>query len=630
MWGVNYALGIDGISLFMILLTTFTMPIAILGSFRYIRERQRGFYALMLLLQTGIVGVFASMDLFLFYVFFELTLVPMYFIVGIWGGERRIYAAVKFFLYTALGSLLMLVGILYLYWQANLANGFASFHVLDLLGTPLSLTEQLWLFAAFALAFAIKVPIFPLHTWLPDAHVEAPTPARWCWPRSSSRWARTGSSGSCSPSSRRPRPTPRWSWSCSRWGSSGSSTPRWVAAVQPDAKKLVAYTSVAHMGFVVLGIFASRERAAGRAHGHDLPRDLDRGPLPPPGDALRAASHPEIEDFGGLARVAPLLATALVLTAMASIGVPGTSGFVGEFLALLGTFERYPVIAFLAALGVIFAAFYMLPMVQRVLFNKLEGRRTGRCPTCRARDRGALAPALLMIVLGVYPAPVLERMEPGVRAIVEWVEEGQTGALRSAREAHGREAGWPPTNWPASAELPPGRIRREPLPAHPHGGGGARRSALPPFVSTTPAEPTESSRSPPGIRTEAAWNSTFSRASTTSGRSCPRSCSPSGPWWSSSWGSSARVTPGRPPGTPPPGVDLPGRPGRCRGGQRVAYRDPGHGESAHGGGGPVPPLRELDLPGGAGSRSSSPSRTFRGSGSRRASSTRSSSSPRWG
>jgi NADH-quinone oxidoreductase subunit M len=175
-WGVNYAIGVDGISVFMVLLTAFTTPIAILGSFNYIHKREKAFYALMLLLHTGVMGVFLSLDLFLFYVFFELTLVPMYFIVGVWGGERRIYAAVKFFLYTAFGSLLMLVAILYLYFKVDAQMGAGSFAYADLLRLDLTLQEQLWLFAAFALAFSIKVPLFPLHTWLPDAHVEAPTP----------------------------------------------------------------------------------------------------------------------------------------------------------------------------------------------------------------------------------------------------------------------------------------------------------------------------------------------------------------------------------------------------------------------------------------------------------------------
>jgi len=454
MWGVNYALGIDGISLFMILLTAFTMPVAILGSFKYIKERQRGFYSLMLLLQTGIVGVFASMDLFLFYVFFELTLVPMYFIVGIWGGERRIYAAVKFFLYTALGSLLMLVGILYLYWQASIANGFMSFHVLDLLGTPLSLTEQLWLFGAFALAFAIKVPVFPLHTWLPDAHVEAPTPGSVVLAAVLLKMGTYGFLRFVLPFFPEASAHPTVVMVMLSLGVIGIIYAALVAAVQPDAKKLVAYTSVAHMGFVILGIFALTVNGLQGGLMVMISHGISTGALFLILGMLYERRHTrEIAAFGGLARVAPLLATALVLTAMASIGVPGTSGFVGEFLALLGTYERYPVIAFLGATGVIFAAFYMLPMVQRMLFNKLEGRENRTMPDLSAREITVLAPLLfLMIALGVYPAPVLDRMGPGVDAIVEWVEEGQTGALRSAAEAHRQRGDLVSVPAPAEAE----------------------------------------------------------------------------------------------------------------------------------------------------------------------------------
>jgi NADH-quinone oxidoreductase subunit M len=440
MWGVNYALGIDGISLFMILLTTFTMPIAILGSFRYIRERQRAFYALMLLLQTGIVGVFTSMDLFLFYVFFELTLVPMYFIVGVWGGERRIYAAVKFFLYTALGSLLMLVGILYLFWQAWDANGFASFHILDLLGTPLSLTEQLWLFSAFALAFAIKVPVFPLHTWLPDAHVEAPTPGSVVLAAVLLKMGTYGFLRFVLPFFPEASAHPTVVLVMLSLGVIGIIYAALVAAVQPDAKKLVAYTSVAHMGFVILGIFALTVNGLQGGLVVMISHGISTGALFLLLGMLYERRHTrEIAAFGGLARVAPLLATALVLTAMASIGVPGTSGFVGEFLALLGTFERYPVMAFLGATGVIFAAFYMLPMVQRILFNKLDREENRSMPDLSGREIAVLSPLLfLMVALGVYPAPVLERMEPAVRAIVEWVDEDRGGPLRAAALEHQR------------------------------------------------------------------------------------------------------------------------------------------------------------------------------------------------
>ena len=435
LWGVSYALGIDGISLFMVLLTTLTMPVAILGAFRYIGERRKAFYSLMLLLQTGIVGVFTSMDLFLFYVFFELTLVPMYFIVGVWGGERRIYAAVKFFLYTALGSLLMLVGILYLYFQAQAAGAPASFHYLDLVGTPLSLTEQLWLFGAFALAFAIKVPIFPLHTWLPDAHVEAPTPGSVVLAAVLLKLGAYGFVRFALPFFPDAAIHPTVVLVMLTLGVIGIIYAAWVAAVQPDAKKLVAYTSVAHMGFVVLGIFAMTVNGLQGGLFVMIAHGIATGALFLLLGMLYERRHTrEIGEFGGLARVAPLMATAFVITALASIGLPGTSGFVGEFLALVGTFERHPIIALLGATGVIFAAYYMLPMVQRILFNELEKEENRTMPDLNGREIAVLSPLVaLMIILGVFPTPVLDRMEPGVRAIVEYVDEGaRVGPLMEA------------------------------------------------------------------------------------------------------------------------------------------------------------------------------------------------------
>ena len=433
-WGVGYALGIDGISLFMVLLTTLTMPLAVLGSYRYIEQHQKGFYALMLLLQMGIVGVFVSMDLFLFYIFFELTLVPMYFIVGIWGGERRIYAAVKFFLYTALGSLLMLVGILYLYSRARAATGEPSFYYLDLLGTPLSLREQLFLFSAFALAFGIKVPIFPFHTWLPDAHVEAPTSGSVVLAAVLLKMGAYGLIRFALPLFPAAATHPTVVTIMLVLGVVGIIYAAWVAAVQPDAKKLVAYTSVAHMGFVIIGIFALTVTGLQGGLMVMISHGISTGALFLLVGMLYERRHTrQISDFGGLARVAPLMATAFVITALTSIGLPGTSGFVGEFLALLGTFERFPVFALFGTTGVIFAAYYMLPMVQRILFNHLDENENRRIPDLSPRELAVLGPLLfLMIALGVSPTPVLERMEPGVRAVIEFVEENAGAQAQEA------------------------------------------------------------------------------------------------------------------------------------------------------------------------------------------------------
>jgi NADH-quinone oxidoreductase subunit M len=365
------------------------------------------------------------MDLLLFYVFFELTLVPMYFIVGVWGGERRIYAAVKFFLYTALGSLLMLVGILYLYFKAS-AGGSPSFHFLELLGTPLTLVEQLWLFGAFGLAFAIKVPIFPFHTWLPDAHVEAPTPGSVVLAAVLLKMGTYGLLRFVLPFFPEASSHPTVVTWMLGLGVAGIVYAAWVAAVQPDAKKLVAYTSVAHMGFVVIGIFALTLDGLQGGLMVMISHGVSTGALFLLIGMLYERRHTRlVADFGGLARVAPLLSTAFVVTALTSIGVPGTSGFIGEFLALLGTFESHPIPAIIAASGVIFAAYYMLPMVQKVLFNRLEKPENRRLKDLSGREAVILVPLVaLMILLGVHPTPVLSRMEPAVRAVVEYVESG--------------------------------------------------------------------------------------------------------------------------------------------------------------------------------------------------------------
>lgn len=435
-WGIFYRVGLDGISLPMVLLTTFLLPLTILGSWTYIRERQKPFYAMLLALTTGVVGVFVALDMFLFYVFWEIMLIPMYFLIGVWGGKERIYAAVKFFLYTTFGSLLMLVAILYLFFKAQAVLGVATFSYFDFLQLPLGVGEQALLFLAFALAFAIKVPVFPFHTWLPHAHVQAPTAGSVIL---AGVLLKMGTYGFLRfalplfPAAAASRTTVIVALVL---GTIGIIYTAMVAAVQPNAKRLVAYTSVAHLGFVILGIFAFNLQGMQGALlvmiGHGLSTPMLFFLL---GMLYERLHSYEIEDFGGLAATMPLFAGMLVFAAMASIGLPGTSGFVSEFLVLLGTFRSHPYIALIATTGVIFAAFYMLPMVQRTVFNALNPRVRGhRVPDLNGRELAILTPLVLLILwIGLYPKPLLERMEPAATRLVQDMETASLAAQTAPR-----------------------------------------------------------------------------------------------------------------------------------------------------------------------------------------------------
>ncbi|HEY0038601.1 MAG TPA: NADH-quinone oxidoreductase subunit M [Longimicrobium sp.] len=426
-WGIHYRIGMDGISLFMVLLTTLLLPLMVLGSWTYIRDRERGFYASLLALTGGVVGVFVAVDLFLFYMFWELVLIPMYFLIGIWGGKERIYAAVKFFLYTAVGSLLMLVAILYLFWRHLSVTRVASFSYFDFLNLSLTGTEQLTLFLAFALAFAVKVPIFPFHTWLPHAHVQAPTAGSVVL---AGVLLKMGTYGFIRfalplfPDVARSSGVVKWAMIL---GLVGIIYAALVAAVQPNAKKLVAYTSVAHLGFVILGIFAFNLQGMQGALlvmiGHGLSTPMLFFLL---GMLYERRHSYEIADFGGLAATIPVFATMLVFAAMTSIGLPGTSGFVGEFLVLLGAFQTHPIAAFVGGTGVIVAAYYMLPMVQRTIFNSLDKPANRAVPDLNARELAILLPLVALILwLGVYPKPFLDRMEPSANRVLAQVRESR-------------------------------------------------------------------------------------------------------------------------------------------------------------------------------------------------------------
>src|SRR5436309_869026 len=423
-WGIRYTVGVDGISLFMVLLTTFLVPLSVLGSYSYITTRERGFYGLMLVLTTGMIGVFVALDLFLFYVLWEVMLIPMYFIIGVWGGERRLYAAIKFFVYTFFGSLLMLVAILALVFLVGQRTGEYSFSLADLTA-PIGGLGSLafWLFGAFFLAFAIKVPMFPFHTWLPDAHVEAPTAGSVLLAGVLLKMGTYGFLRFALPLFPAVAMHPAVQRTIVAFSLIGILYGGLVAMVQPDFKKLIAYSSVAHLGFVMLGIWALTLQSVQGALLVMINHGISTGALFFLAGMLYERRHSRlIAAFGGIARVVPLLAAVLTLVSLSSIGLPATNGFVGEFLILLGAFRTYPVAATIAAGGVIVAAMYLLPALQRVIYNPLDKPENERLPDLTPRELAVLLPLVACIVwIGVYPKPILRRTEPAALQFIQSV-----------------------------------------------------------------------------------------------------------------------------------------------------------------------------------------------------------------
>jgi NADH-quinone oxidoreductase subunit M len=427
---VSHHLGVDGVSLFLILLTTLLTPLAILSSWHSVERGIKGFMICLLVLETGMVGVFCALDLVLFYVFWEVMLIPMYFLIGVWGAERRIYAAVKFILYTIAGSLLMLLAILYLF----LANGGSSFDLLEisrnLASGTLRLTarEEFWLFMAFLLAFAIKVPLFPFHTWLPDAHVEAPTAGSVILAGVLLKMGTYGLLRFCLPLF--PSVAVSVAPLLSLLALIGIIYGALVAMVQPDLKKLVAYSSVSHMGLVVLGIFAFTVEALEGATLQMLNHGLSTGALFLLVGMIYERRHTRmISEFGGLAHAAPVLAACFLVVTLSSIGLPGLNGFVGEILVLAGTFLNSRARAAVAASGMILGAVYMLWMYQRVFLGKLTNPANVALKDLGTRERLIIIPVIaLMLWIGVYSGPVLRRMDASIELVQQRIDKARNPA----------------------------------------------------------------------------------------------------------------------------------------------------------------------------------------------------------
>jgi len=416
---MNYHVGIDGISLWLVMLTTFIMPIAVLSTWTAVEEKVKGYMACLLLLQVGMLGAFISLDLFLFYIFWEVMLIPMYFIIGIWGGKNRIYAAVKFFIYTMVGSLLMLVAIIALYFK-GMSAGVTDFSLVNFFGMNLDPATQTWMFLAFALAFAIKVPMFPLHTWLPDAHTEAPTAGSVILAAVLLKMGTYGYVRFAMPLF--PNAVQQFTPLIATLSVIGIIYASLVAMVQDDVKKLVAYSSVAHLGIVMLGVFALNQMGLQGGMLQMLNHGVSTGALFLIVGFIYERRHTRlIADFGGLAKQMPVFATIFLIVTFSSIGLPGTNGFVGEILVLVGAFESslrwYAVVA---STGVILSAVYMLWMFQRVMFGKLDNPKNQKLQDLNAREIALMVPLIFLIFfMGLYPAPFISTMAPALDKVIK-------------------------------------------------------------------------------------------------------------------------------------------------------------------------------------------------------------------
>jgi NADH-quinone oxidoreductase subunit M len=420
--GISYHIGVDGISLLLVLLTTFLTPLCILSAWTQITTRVKEFLIAMLLLETAMVGVFCALDLFLFFVFWEAMLIPMYLIIGIWGGPRRVYASVKFILYTMAGSALMLLAILALYFMHGSQTGVYTFDYALLARMAIDFRVQVPLFLAFALAFAVKVPMFPFHTWLPDAHVEAPTAGSVILAGVLLKMGTYGFIRFCLPLF--PHASAVFAPAIFFLAIIGILYGAWVSMVQPDLKKLIAYSSVSHLGFVMLGLFALNAQGLVGGIIQMVNHGLSTGALFLMVGMIYERRHSrQIADFGGLWAILPLYSTLFLVVTLSSIGLPGLNGFVGEFLILVGAFRVSRPMAVIATLGIIFAAVYMLWMYQRVFFGQVRHEEVRKLKDMGPREVLTVAPLLLFIVwIGVYPTTFTSVTEPAVADLIGLVK----------------------------------------------------------------------------------------------------------------------------------------------------------------------------------------------------------------
>jgi len=425
-FGIHYHLGIDGISLLLIVLTTILQVLAILASWKSITTGVKGYFISMLMLQTGMIGVFCALDLFMFYVFWEVMLIPMYFLIGVWGGPRRVYAAIKFVLFTMFGSLLMLVAILYLMFEFQRYSGTFSLDIMQLMQMPITHEVQMYLFGAFALAFAIKVPLWPFHTWLPDAHVQAPTAGSVILAGVLLKMGTYGFIRICLPIF--PDASITFVPYICILSLIAIIYGALVAMVQKDVKSLVAFSSVSHMGFVMLGMFALNMQGLQGSVLQMINHGISTGALFLVVGMIYDRRHTRmISDFGGLAKSVPVFSAVFLIVTLSSIGLPFTNGFVGEFLVLLGSFNANAWYGIIAASGVILSACYMLWMFQRVVFGKITKPENENLKDLDWRERIILFPLIILIFwIGIYPSPLLDRVEPSLKAVMSHMAKART------------------------------------------------------------------------------------------------------------------------------------------------------------------------------------------------------------